>query len=136
MPSRHSRFGKRRTDTWPTWGSSCGPCIGSRGYTWERSRPSAVWSSIPASFEACRGRGPNAMGARAVSRVGRPDEARPGSRSVTIRGTALVLVLLTTPLAAGAQPAAKLYRIGWLGNAPYEPADREAFIGGLRERGW
>src|SRR3989442_15734854 len=49
---------------------------------------------------------------------------------------ALALALLATPLTADAQPAAKVYRIGWLGNAPYEPADWEAFIVGLRERGW
>src|SRR5712691_6998353 len=48
----------------------------------------------------------------------------------------LVLFLLATALTAGAQPAGKVYRIGWLGNAPYEPADWEAFIVGLRERGW
>jgi len=49
---------------------------------------------------------------------------------------ALALALLAAPLTADAQPAAKVYRIGWLGNAPYEPADWEAFIAGLRERGW
>jgi len=56
--------------TWPTWGSLCGPCIASRDCTCKRSRPFAGWSSIRPSFAKCRVRGPNAMAARAVSRLG------------------------------------------------------------------
>src|SRR5262249_38206314 len=50
------------------------------------------------------------------------------------------VALLAPPLAAGAQPAGKVYRLGYLGggsgsgtlSSPYTPAFRE----GLRELGW
>ncbi|MGH8695177.1 MAG: ABC transporter substrate-binding protein [Burkholderiales bacterium] len=50
----------------------------------------------------------------------------------------LLLSLLALLLAAEAQPAPKVYRIGWLTPAP--SAQRDPFVGpfieGLRERGW
>jgi putative ABC transport system substrate-binding protein len=49
----------------------------------------------------------------------------------------LYLVLLTTPLAAGAQPAVKVARIGFLTSAgPVVTPAGEAFVSGLRELGW
>jgi putative ABC transport system substrate-binding protein len=47
-------------------------------------------------------------------------------------------VLLATPLAGEAQQAGKVYRIGWLGVTPPSSPDAlwEAFIAGLRERGY
>jgi hypothetical protein len=47
-------------------------------------------------------------------------------------------LLLAAPLTAEAQPAGRMYRIGWIGIAPSPTNDplREAFIGGMRERGW
>jgi hypothetical protein len=46
--------------------------------------------------------------------------------------------LLAAPLAAEAQPAGRMYRIGWIGIVPSPTNDplRGAFIGGMRERGW
>jgi putative ABC transport system substrate-binding protein len=44
--------------------------------------------------------------------------------------------LFAAPLAADAQQAAKVYRIGYLGNVPTPPALWEAFVRGLRELGW
>src|SRR5262245_34500817 len=73
-PSHRSRCDKHRVGTWPTWGSSCSPCIGSPGCTWQESRPSAVWSSIRPSFEKCKMRGSLAMGE--MSSVGRLDSWR------------------------------------------------------------
>jgi ABC transporter substrate binding protein len=57
------------------------------------------------------------------------------------RGTFLAgmgAVLLAAPLAAGAQQAGKVYRIGWLALTPPSSPDAlwEAFIAGLRERGY
>jgi len=58
--------------------------------------------------------------------------------------SALFLALLAMPFAAGAQ-SGKVYRIGWLGVAPFEEqaavrpgvlALRNSFIRGLREYGW
>src|SRR5438093_6554726 len=53
---------------------------------------------------------------------------------------ALALSLLVAPLAADAQPAGKVYRIGILGNVPVTSAEgprlRGAFIQGLRELGY
>jgi putative ABC transport system substrate-binding protein len=52
---------------------------------------------------------------------------------------AVVLVLLLSPLAASAQQAGKVYRIGFLGNSGSTPLGArfvEAFRLGLRERGW
>jgi putative tryptophan/tyrosine transport system substrate-binding protein len=43
--------------------------------------------------------------------------------------------LLAPPLAAEAQPAGKIYRIGWLSNNRY-PAGDDAFQRGLRDLGW
>jgi putative ABC transport system substrate-binding protein len=51
----------------------------------------------------------------------------------------LVLLMLTAPLASGAQPAGKLYRVGILGINASDPAEMrywQAFRLGLRERGW
>jgi putative tryptophan/tyrosine transport system substrate-binding protein len=45
------------------------------------------------------------------------------------------LGLLAAPLAAGAQSAGKVYRIGWLANDRDPPGD-EAFQQGLRDLGW
>ena len=47
----------------------------------------------------------------------------------------LVLALFPGRLAAQVQPAAKVYRIGWLGTA-HTDSEWEQFIEGLRERGW
>src|SRR5712691_1926057 len=45
--------------------------------------------------------------------------------------------LLAAPLAAEAQPAAKIARIGWLGsNLAASPHTREAFLHGLRDLGY
>jgi len=45
---------------------------------------------------------------------------------------------LAAPLAAGAQQARKVYRIGWIGIMPAAPSDAgwEAFVAGLRELGY
>ena len=52
----------------------------------------------------------------------------------------VLLALLTTPRAAEAQQAGKVYRIGYLGNSPRNMPEvsrlLEAFRQGLRERGW
>lgn len=53
----------------------------------------------------------------------------------------LFLALLVAPLAAGAQPAVTVCRVGFLGNTPptKDPASRRvvgAFVQGLRESGW
>ena len=48
---------------------------------------------------------------------------------------AIVLITLCVPLAAEAQPAARVYRIGYLAMFP-NPASREAFRQGLRDLGW
>jgi putative ABC transport system substrate-binding protein len=47
----------------------------------------------------------------------------------------LVLALFPGRLAAQVPPAAKVYRIGWLGTA-HTDSEWEQFIEGLRERGW
>jgi len=44
--------------------------------------------------------------------------------------------ILAAPLAAEAQQAGKVWRIGWLGATPPSSAVWEAFIAGLRERGY
>ena len=54
-------------------------------------------------------------------------------------GTVLALLMLTVPLAAGAQPAGKVYRIGILGDKPSDANETrlwQTFREGLRERGW
>jgi ABC-type uncharacterized transport system substrate-binding protein len=43
--------------------------------------------------------------------------------------------LVATPLPVQAQPAGKVYRIGWLANDAFAPGD-EAFQQGLRDLGW
>ena len=48
---------------------------------------------------------------------------------------AIVLITLCVPLAAEAQPAARVYRIGYLAMFP-NPASRDAFRQGLRDLGW
>jgi hypothetical protein len=57
-------------------------------------------------------------------------------RRTFLAGTGAVLV--AAPLAAQAQQAGKVYRIGWLGvtQPPSPDAGWEAFIAGLRERGY
>ena len=45
-------------------------------------------------------------------------------------------VLLTAPLAAWAQPAGRIHRIGFLRRTAPEPATFEAFRQGLRELGY
>ena len=47
----------------------------------------------------------------------------------------LTIALLAAPLALEAQPAGKVYRIGWFSNDRYPPGD-EAFQQGLRDLGW
>jgi len=44
--------------------------------------------------------------------------------------------LLAAPLAAEAQQAGKMYRLGWIGNAPFADPVWETFIAALRERGY
>ncbi len=46
----------------------------------------------------------------------------------------ITLGLLAAPFAVGAQPAGKVYRIGYLGVAPIPPDD--AFRAGLRDLGY
>ena len=53
---------------------------------------------------------------------------------LTVSAT-LALALLAAPLAVEAQPAGKIYRIGWLSNDRYPPGD-DAFQRGLRDLGW
>jgi putative tryptophan/tyrosine transport system substrate-binding protein len=51
----------------------------------------------------------------------------------------VVLLMFTVPLAVGAQPAGKVYRVGILGNKASDPAEAhlwQAWRLGLRERGW
>lgn len=60
---------------------------------------------------------------------------RPIARFTTV----VALLMLTAPLGAGAQPAAKVYRVGILGNKASDPAEGhlwQAFRLSLRERGW
>jgi ABC-type uncharacterized transport system substrate-binding protein len=47
----------------------------------------------------------------------------------------LIVAVLAAPLAAEAQPAGKIYRIGWLSYDRYPPGD-DAFQQGLRDLGW
>lgn len=66
--------------------------------------------------------------------MGRPDE-----RAISRRG--ILLALLAAPLAAAAQPARTVCRIGFLGNTPAtkDPLSQSfdsAFVRGLREAGW
>src|SRR5213083_1780905 len=56
-------------------------------------------------------------------------------RRIFMAGTGAVL--LAAPLAAEAQQAAKVTRIGWLGNQPVSGAHlREVFLQGLRDLGY
>ena len=53
--------------------------------------------------------------------------------------TIIALLMLTVPLAVGAQPAGRVYRVGLLGNKASDPAEAhlwQALRLGLRERGW
>src|SRR5713101_2415880 len=53
--------------------------------------------------------------------------------------TVLALLILTVPLAAGAQPAGKVYRVGILGDKASDPSETrlwQAFRQGLQEHGW
>ena len=61
-----------------------------------------------------------------------------GWRRVTHLGiVALALALLTAPLAAQAQQAAKVHSIGYLGlGSSFEEPKRTAFYRGLQEHGW
>ena len=56
----------------------------------------------------------------------------------TVLAAIFVVALLAAPLAADAQPAGKVHRIGFLGggSATGDPRTREAFREGLRELGW
>ena len=61
---------------------------------------------------------------------------RPTFASLT---TIVALLMLTVPLAVGAQPAGKVYRVGILGNKALDPAEADLWQAlrlGLRERGW
>jgi putative ABC transport system substrate-binding protein len=49
---------------------------------------------------------------------------------------ALVASALAVPLGAEAQQAGKMYRVGYLGNAPLTAPVADALSGGLRQRGW
>ena len=67
----------------------------------------------------------------------------PGDRVISRRAVfrGILLALLAAPLAAGAQPGATVYRIGFLGNIPptKDPASQRffsTFVQGLREAGW
>ena len=54
-----------------------------------------------------------------------------------VEGQTLALSIVLTPPAAGAQPLARVVRIGFLGNASaFASPLVEAFRQGLRERGW
>lgn len=68
-----------------------------------------------------------------------PTGRRPARWVIGLGALALVLVFLVVPVAA-AQPAGKVYRIGYLGtsppNTPESSRIQEAFRQGLRERGW
>lgn len=60
-------------------------------------------------------------------------------KSTARRATAVAIaLLLTSSLAAESQQAAKVYRIGWLGNAAAPPGHplSDALVEGMRERGW
>ncbi len=53
--------------------------------------------------------------------------------------TVVVLLMLTLPLAAGAQPTPKVYRVGILGDKASDPSETrlwQAFRAVLREHGW
>jgi putative ABC transport system substrate-binding protein len=56
-------------------------------------------------------------------------------RRAWIATLVLALALLAAPLGTEAQPAGKIYRIGWLSNDRNPPGD-EAFQHGLRDLGW
>jgi putative ABC transport system substrate-binding protein len=61
------------------------------------------------------------------------------TQTITRLATLLALLLLAAPLAAEAQPAGKVYRIGILGDKASDPAETrlwQTFRLGLRERGW
>ena len=68
-----------------------------------------------------------------------PTGRRPARWVIGLGALALVLVFLVVPVAA-AQPAGKVYRIGYLGTSPPNTPENarilEAFRQGLRERGW
>jgi len=54
-------------------------------------------------------------------------------------GTVLAILMLTVPLAASAQPAGRVYRIGILGDKASDSSEIllwQTFRAGLRERGW
>lgn len=55
-------------------------------------------------------------------------------RGAHLATTALILVLLAVPLAARAQQAGKVWRIGFLGTVP--PPIFETFRDALRDLGW
>src|SRR4030095_4918691 len=90
---------------------------------------------------AAEGRGP------AGARRGDPGAARDGAqeadRGAAMRRRAFLATvssgLLTAPLAAEAQQAGKVYRVGILTNKASDPAEArlwQALRSGLRERGW
>ena len=60
-------------------------------------------------------------------------------RTVARRTTVVALLMLTLPLAAGAQQTPKMYRVGILGDKASDPSETrlwQAFLAGLGERGW
>jgi putative ABC transport system substrate-binding protein len=57
--------------------------------------------------------------------------------TITRLATLVALLLLAAPLAAQAQPAGKVYNIGYLGlGSSFAGPNRTAFYRGLQERGW
>jgi putative ABC transport system substrate-binding protein len=57
--------------------------------------------------------------------------------TITRLATLVALLLLAAPLAAQAQPAGKVYNIGYLGlGSSFAGSNRTAFYRGLQERGW
>src|SRR6202008_843559 len=76
------------------------------------------------------------IGVGRTSRALREMVVRPTVAKLT---TIVALLMLTVPLAVGAQPAGKVYRVGILGNKASDPAEAhlwQALRLGLRERGW
>ena len=68
----------------------------------------------------------------------RPVEKRMKSTAARV-GTVLAVLMLTVPLAASAQPAGRVYRIGILGDKASDASEIhlwQTFRAGLRERGW
>src|SRR5712691_3691708 len=85
-----------------------------------------------------RMRSPRLLTAALGSPLARSIEKRMKS-TVARLGTVLAVLMLTVPLAASAQTAGKVYRIGILGDKAsdaYEMLVWQTVRAGLRERGW